>query len=270
MKLTRQFIGTMRPYHLALLGTTTLLSVISSFLTLPMELKMTFLGVLGALFFVTLGSLLQAIRSPGHGVTAWHLDRDPTYVRSFIREALDRGRNSGEGLEIDAMGIKAGTLSDMLDTLVGTLNWDSSRIRFLILKTGSRGAIQRAAIEGRRQFQLSTERGLEAALDLKDKITRKATTAIVSIKTFEFLPAFYIVRIGDVMLVGFYLKEKGTNSPYLLLRLEPDSFFPYFKRYFDAIFGSDLSAEYPGATDARESGREPPTRLPNNGTEPIR
>jgi hypothetical protein len=237
----RQSVG---PFRLVVLGLAALLSAIASLVSLPPPLRITFIAGFGAVLFATLGSLVQSLRYPGHGVITWHLSREPEYVRTFLREALRDATERRAPLDVDAMGIKARTVSDVLDSHAATLDWSTARVRFLLLRTGSDGARHRCVLEGRTSMDLTTDRGLEAARDLQTKVRDTYHSERVAIKVFDFLPSYYIIRVDRLMLVGMYLREKGTLSPYMILRSEPDSVFASFRRYFDGVFESELARDY--------------------------
>lgn len=241
MEKKRRITRSIKPFKFVILGLASLLSVTAALLALPFTFKVIFVSLFGAVFFVTLGVVIQSLQSPGYGITSWHFRREPEYVRSFIRDALEAVTKKGDRIEVDCMGIKSGTASDVLESTINSYNWESAKCRYLILESGSEGALNREIIEGRRRLDLSTKRGLEAAALFGEKLRKRFSTANVLIKTYHFLPAFYIIRINDHMLVSFYLKDKGTYCPYLILRHGPDSFFLPFKKYFDSMFDSELS-----------------------------
>jgi hypothetical protein len=241
MKNFGRFEITIKPFQILIMALTSLLSIISGLLALPVSAKIVFLSTFGAIFFLTLGAFIQSLRSPGYGVISWHLSRDRGEAKEFLRQSIESTRKRGNGLEIDCMGIKLGTVSDFLHSSINIYDWSNARIRYLILKTGSEGAKQREAIEVRPRIDYSTERGLEQAKQVRELFNQKWKDAQFQIKTFCLLPSFYIIRVNDLMFVSLYLRDKGKNCPYFILRTGTDTYFSHFSTYFNLIFDSNLA-----------------------------
>lgn len=231
----------LQPFYLITMTLTALLSVISGLLSLPSNLKIIFISIFGALFCIVLGIFIQSMRSAGYGIISWHLVRQKHDVLRFFDSTIKKVGKNSKKINIDCMGIKMGTPSDYLQNNINSFSCDEVTIRYLILKTDSEGTKTRAKIEGRKKMNLTTERALEAAIQVRDLYNRRWESKVVSIKTFSFLPSFYIIRINELMLVGFYLREKGIHCPYLILELGLNSYFTYFSDYFDKIYNSDLA-----------------------------
>lgn len=224
-----------------------IVSIVAGLASLPNTLKLAIVAPFSAVFFLLLGSLLQSAHIADHRIMSWHVSRIRGNARDFLETVVGREARRGRPIHIDCMGIKLETVSDFMHSTASQDHWKNAQVRFLLLRTGSEGAKAREAIEVRPRIDLSTEKGLSEARHVKALLTKRWPQMQFIIKRFSFLPAFYIVRINDSMLVGLYLRQKGRDCPYLLLEAGPDSFLSQFQEYFDTIFDAHPEEEEGGA-----------------------
>lgn len=171
------------------------------------------------------------------GVIGFGPERKTKIVQRFIRTAIAavvrrRRKSPVLDLEIDAMGIKCATVSEALTKAAKKGYLVGARIRYLQLKKGSAAASHRQELESG---------GVNASITAANTQFSEFRKSIAKAMDFEqhylkWPPAYYIVRINSVMLLGFYLNENGRNSPYLLLAKTNGSLFDKFEKYFGGVF----------------------------------
>jgi hypothetical protein len=116
-----------------------------------------------------------------------------------------------------------------------------AKIRFLLMAQNKDGANLRAIFEERNNSELNqvAESSWKRAWDIYNCINSKGDSWHMSIRSFKFLPSFYIIRMNDRMIVGFYLADKGYFCPYFVLFRRHTTLFDSFMRYFDKVYLSD-------------------------------
>lgn len=152
-------------------------------------------------------------------------------------------------IAIDAFGVKLDSLYKLIKgaTYKSKLPEDLDiNIRALFLEPGSAGVQSRAIIEKNDKVL----KDVEVMKDVWIKVAkeyRKHPKHSLKVKTFEYAPSFYILRVNDNMLIGMYLAESGYENLSFHLERTDGETFSQFERYFERIW-SDYSKSIGAST----------------------
>lgn len=143
-------------------------------------------------------------------------------------------------IEIDCFGVK-------LDALYKILKGVSSKsklphdtqitMRALLLEANSFGVKSRARLEGNDKVLRDVALMRDVYAKLVKEYKRHPHHRL-TVKTYEFTPGFYILRVNDRMLIGTYLAESGYDCLCFHLQRHDGAVFNQFMRFFDTVWNT--------------------------------
>ncbi len=172
-------------------------------------------------------------------------------VKAVLRKKIVALRNANKDIQILAMGTTLKTIAELLDEL-GNIKDISIDAQLLLLSSRSSGSRFRAKLENRSPDELdkSIEKVLPKLVAHRERFSEQGTGSI-SLRTYQFVPGVYMVRINDILVVRPYLAEQGYFSPYFVIREgklasfdgKQTNFFERFIRYFTVVFTSETLSQ---------------------------
>lgn len=153
-------------------------------------------------------------------------------------------------ISIDAFGVKLDALYKILkgSTYKSQLPPDLKvNMRVLFLEPDSSGAVSRSIIENNDKVLKDVHLMKEVWIKVTREYKRHPNHSL-KVRTFNFVPSFYILRVNERMLIGMYLAESGYENLSLHLEKKDGATFNQFERYFDRIWEAHSSALNPKAT----------------------
>lgn len=163
--------------------------------------------------------------------------RDRPFVNKFINSQIKKLKNKGEIIRIETVSQQSNSFREAIETLINKKELPIINAEILILKSNSEGSTTRANFEVKDITHLNQK--LESAKrDLKRLVhlAKSFNGSNISLREYKFAPSFYTLRINDIMIVSFYLREKGHLCPYLLLSQKKNpKVFQDFVNYFEQI-----------------------------------
>ena len=163
-------------------------------------------------------------------------------INEFLRNRLDIVVKSNIPIKIDAMGVKLKSLVDFLEDYKNQMaGWGSTDVRFLALNSKSIGAKHREILENRPVGELQKlEEQIKVNVETFRRLIRDSKSTInFQPKLYDIDPAYYIIRINDSMFVGFFVAEKGPQSPYTIIdKNKAPELYMNFLNYFEIIYNN--------------------------------
>lgn len=159
-----------------------------------------------------------------------------TSGQEWILENISKSKT--EAINIDAYGVKLDSLYKVIkgSTYRSKLSQDLQiNMRALVLESNCFGVKSRSLLEKNDKILKDVELMNEVWKKLV-KEYKKHPTHSLKVKTFEFTPAFYIIRVNEKMLIGTYLAESGYENLSLHLTRNDGKTFNQFERYFEHIW----------------------------------
>jgi len=163
--------------------------------------------------------------------------RDRATTTNFVREELIKSQRAGKKAKIDACGIKLSSIYMAITGLIEFEQFPTIESRLLILNPGSPGSMTRGLIEGKK-MESTTKRAVDNIKGLKEDILSYNEHSTIEIKTFEFNPVVYMIRINDLMLVNTYLSQRGYHGTYEIFHKGNRIFRDYMK-LFEKVFNHE-------------------------------
>ena len=157
-------------------------------------------------------------------------------VQNWIIENVSKAKNGK--VHLDAFGVKLDALYKVMKgaSYKSKLSHDVEiDIRALILEPFCAGVVSRAKIEKNdrvlKDVELMKTVWSNLVLEYENHINHD-----LKVKTYDFTPSFYIIRIDDSMLIGTYLAESGYENLTFHLQRNDGKTFYQFERYFECIW----------------------------------
>ena len=141
-------------------------------------------------------------------------------------------------INIDVYGVKLDALYQVIkgSTYKSKLpNELNVNMRVLFLEPNSFGVHSRSIIEQNDKVEKDVELMKDVWIKLV-KEYKKHKIHSLKVKTFDFTPSFYILRVNEKMLIGMYLAESGFENISFHLQRKDGKVFNQFERYFERIW----------------------------------
>ena len=143
-----------------------------------------------------------------------------------------------EVINIDCFGVKVDALYKVIKgtSFKSKLPNDAEvNMRVLILEPDSFGVHSRSKLEKNERIKKDVPLMKDVYINLV-KEYKKHQFHTLKVKTFEFTPGFYILRVNDHMLIGTYLAESGYDNLCLHLQKKDGKTFNQYERFFERVW----------------------------------
>lgn len=155
---------------------------------------------------------------------------------------VEKVKNVKSGaIQIDCYGVKLNALYKVIKgaTYKSKLPYNKKiNIRALLLEPDSPGVHARSCIEKNTRVIKDVSLMNEVYQSLLKEYDNHENHNL-KVKTFNFTPAFYIIRVNELMLVGTYLAESGYDNLCLHLGRNDGAVFNQFERFFECIWNEN-------------------------------
>jgi Ca2+/Na+ antiporter len=141
-------------------------------------------------------------------------------------------------IEIDCYGVKINALYSIIKgaTFKSKLPHDVVvTMRVLLLEPESAGVRCRAKLESKEKVLKDVTLMNEIYCGLVKEYRRHPNHSL-KVRTFDFAPPFYILRVNKEMLIGTYLAESGYENLSFHLRRHDGKTFDQFDRFFNQVW----------------------------------
>ncbi len=141
-------------------------------------------------------------------------------------------------INIDCFGVKLDALYKVIKgaTFKSKLPHDAEiNMRALLLEPDSFGVNSRAKLENNERIKKDVPLMKDVYIKLV-KEYKKHQNHSLKVKTFEFTPGFYILRVNEDMLVGTYLAESGYDNLCFHLKKKDGKTFNQYERFFERVW----------------------------------
>lgn len=154
---------------------------------------------------------------------------------------LEKVINEKEGtINIDCFGVKLDALYKVIKgaTFKSKIPYDRKvSMRVLLLEPDSFGVNSRALLENNKRVKNDVELMNGVYFDLVKEYKRHQNH-ILEVKTFEFTPGFYILRVNNSILVGTYLAESGYENLCMHFERRDGKTFNQYERFFERVWST--------------------------------